>query len=90
MWMQNPYKLAIQKFLLETMGDRYFSHVPLIDRMTHYLVTEADMQAFAKFASDLHSVGYLKAANEYNTMLESNGIKFVASQKKDSSQKACN
>ena len=71
----NPLKIAIQKFLMEMLKERYTNHAQVIERMCHYLVTEQDAKQFSAFAADLYQLGFARATKEYTQKLAEQGFK---------------
>ena len=70
----NPRKHAIRKWLYEILQDRYPKHDALVERISHYMVTNKDMDDFTKLVADLFEVGYLKCLNEYRVKLKEHGL----------------
>lgn len=70
----NPRKHAIKKWLNDILRDRYPKHDPLVDRISHYLVTSKDMEDFTKLVADTFESGYLKCLNEYRDKLKEHGL----------------
>lgn len=72
--MYNPMKMAIQKFMMEMLKDRYPNHHHVIERMCHYLVTEQDVKEFGSLIADVYQLGFLKASRDYTQKLAEQGF----------------
>jgi hypothetical protein len=70
----NPRKQAVRKWLIEMLREKYTKHDNLVERMSHYLVTEKDMDEFTRFVADLFEMGYLKCLNDYKAKLKELGL----------------
>jgi len=79
--LQNPKIYALKKFMAQILEQKYASHDDIISRMTHNLVTDADMMNFSKLVTDVYEAGYLKAVAEYRDQLLKLGIKVTVGQK---------
>lgn len=72
--LMNPRGQAIKKWASELLKDRYPKHDQFLERMSHAVVTDQDLQDFGKFAVDLFEVGYFKCMNDYKDSLKDLGI----------------
>lgn len=79
MYNFNPIKMAIQKFMVEMLKDRYMNHHPVIERMCHYLVTEQDVREFGALIADVYQIGFVKATKEYTQRLAEQGFNMEVS-----------
>lgn len=73
--LANPYRLAIQKYLHQILGDRYNKYHDLMQRMTHNVVTVKDATDYGKMLVEIYEVAYLKAVEDYRKTVESHGFK---------------
>lgn len=60
----NPHRNTIKRWLAQILRDRYMKHDPIIDRLSHHLVTEGDVRSFGELIVEVYEVAYLKAFNE--------------------------
>jgi hypothetical protein len=74
MYNINPIKMAIQKFMMEMLKDRYLNHHQVIERMCHYLVTEQDVKQFGSLIADVYQLGFLQASRDYTQKLAEQGF----------------
>jgi chloramphenicol O-acetyltransferase len=74
--MFNPVRSAIVKYMYDILKDRYPYHQNVIDRCSHYLVTESDAKQFASLITDIYQLGYVKGAREYMQKLNEQGMNF--------------
>jgi hypothetical protein len=72
---QNPYKVAIKKYLNDLLPEKYVQYQELIERLSHHMITEGDAKQFIQLAVDLYERGYTKAVDDYREKLEPYGIK---------------
>lgn len=73
--LSNPYRLAIQKYLFQLLGNRYGKYHDLMQRMTHNIVTTKDATDFGQMMVDVYEVAYLKAVEDYRKTVEAHGFK---------------
>lgn len=66
----NPYKVALQQFLVQILQEKYSLNGPIIDRLAATLVTERDLQEFATLINHLHDKAYQRALDDYRIQLE--------------------
>jgi hypothetical protein len=76
---QNPYQVALHKYMFELLEERYHHHSNIISRVGHYLVTEQDLREFSLMLGDMYEKAYTKALNDYHTQLEAAGVKVAIS-----------
>jgi hypothetical protein len=74
-YLQNPRSHHVKKFIHEILHERYFRHEQLLERVSHYLVTDSDVEQFSKFVSDIYETAYLKAIDDHKEALARHGLK---------------
>lgn len=79
--MQNSSLIAIKQFMFKLLEKNYAEFDDVITRATHNLVTEGDMNSFAKLMNKIYELGYQKAINDYKSELSKMNI--VVNYKKD-------
>jgi hypothetical protein len=65
----NPFSIAVKKYLYDVLQERYGGNEDIIDRITVSLITENDIQGFAKLVSCIYEAGYFKAVEEHRDVL---------------------
>jgi len=73
--------VALKKFAYQLLEQKYGTHQELLDRVSHYLVTDKDVEGFTKLLADAYEVGYMKAVNDYQDQLAKLNIKVKINQK---------
>ena len=74
MILPNEHKqYVVKKYLFDLLQEKYAPNQTFIDRITHYLVTDQDMQDFTKMFVDTFERGYLKAVNDYREQFKKIG-----------------
>jgi hypothetical protein len=73
--LSNPYRLAIQKYLFQILGNRYTKYHDLVQRMTHNVVTTKDATDYGQMLVEIYEVAYLKAVEDYRKNVEAHGFK---------------
>lgn len=73
--LSNPYRLAIQKYLVQILGGRYTKYHDLMQRMTHNIVTTKDATDFGQMMVEIYEVAYMKAVEDYRGAVEAHGFK---------------
>ena len=73
-FVQNPKTLAIRKFMAEVLEEKYSSYDDLATRISRELITESDLNNFAKMINDVYEMGYKKAIAEYKDKLADFGV----------------
>jgi hypothetical protein len=68
-------KMAIQKFMLDMLKDKYPNHRQVLDRICHYLVTEQDAKEFGALVAEIYQLGFVKATKDYTKKLADQGFK---------------
>jgi hypothetical protein len=72
----NIMKVAIQRFMSDILKDKYNDHQEIIDRISHYLVTEADVKKFGAMVADIYQLGFTQATSDYTKKLSEQGFNF--------------
>ena len=67
------YQIIAKKYIFDILQERYKIHEDVIDRMSHYLITEKDTKGFCQVIADAYSKGYMKAVNDYKEQLRKIG-----------------
>jgi hypothetical protein len=65
---------ALKKWMSELLKERYKNHELIIERVSHSITTDKDIQDFARVVVDLYEMGYLKCLNDYKGKLQELGI----------------
>lgn len=73
--LTNQHGWAIKKYTHELIKERYLAHEELLTRICSSLVTERDVEGFAKLMADLYECGFLKALEENKAALEAVGYR---------------
>lgn len=63
----------VKKWLVELMQDKYAEHDQIVERVSSSLVTNKDLEDFAKFITQIYETGYKKAVTENQKQLEKLG-----------------
>ena len=78
---QNQKIIALKKFMIQILGQKYPIYDELVQRSTFNLVTDNDLTSFGKMISDIYETGYMKAVADYKDQLAKLGINVKISQK---------
>ena len=73
---QNPIKMALQKYMLDLLKEKCYNHSQVIERMSHYLVTEQDLKQFGALVADIYQSAYSKANQDFMKKLSEQGYSF--------------
>lgn len=73
--MGNSKTIAIKNLLIKVLNQKFLTYDDLISRIGHNLITDNDVNYFAKLISDLYEAGYMQCMNDYKSQLEALGIK---------------
>ena len=84
--LTNQHSYAIKKYTHELIKDRYPQHEELLTRVCSSLVTENDVEGFAKLMADLYECGFLKAMEESRDALEAAGYKMSITPPKEQTE----
>lgn len=63
--MYNQYQYVAKKYAFELLQERYQGNLPIIERITHALVTEGDVRDFSQLLMNLYEAGYVRAVDQY-------------------------
>jgi hypothetical protein len=74
-YLTNPKGFVLRKFVFDMLKERYQRHEKLLERVGHYLVTEADIKEFGQLLTDIYEVAYLKAVADHKDALARIGLK---------------
>jgi len=85
-FVQNPKAVAVKKFMVDVLEEKYSNYDDLTTRISRELITESDLNTFAKMINDVYEMGYKKAIDEYKDKLADFGIQVEIKQKKDDNQ----
>jgi len=66
---------ALKKYIFDMIPEKYHEHDEILTRSTANLVTQKDIEEFAKFVAVVFESGYLKAAEQYKENMENLGYK---------------
>ncbi len=83
-YLQNPRSHQIKKFLFGLLQHRYAQSEQLIERLSHHLVTDQDVDQFGKMISAIYESAYLKAVDDHKSALAKHGLKATVSAPKQS------
>lgn len=73
----NPIKNKIlNDFMKNLISNKANDHKEILTRLTHFLVVEKDLEAFAKLCNDIFTTGYSKAVYQYKEKIEEKGFTF--------------
>lgn len=72
--VQNPKAIALKKFMADVLEEKYSNYDDLTSRISRELITESDLNNFAKMINDVYEMGYKKAIGEYKDKLVDFGI----------------
>ncbi len=70
----HPYRVALHKYFFELLKEKYGDHTDLLERLSHYLVTEKDLQDLGALVSDVYEVAYRKSILDYQAQLAAKGV----------------
>lgn len=73
-YLQNPKGLILKKFMAQILLQKYPPYDDLLSRLATSLITEKDLNLFAKLVNDLYELGYTKAVGDYKEQLTKLGI----------------
>ena len=79
MLQNNPTQLAMHKYMFDLLQEKYMANANIISRISHYLVTDADMREFSQLVGDLYESAYTRALKDYHVQLEAAGFKVAVS-----------
>lgn len=79
-YASNPKSFTLKKWFSDILKEDHLKHDLIIERISHSLVTDKDLQDFGTLISEIYKTGYFKAVNEYKDKLEDMGIKTVISE----------
>lgn len=71
--MLNANHYAVQKYMFEILQDRYAHNQQVIERVSHALVTQQDLNDWGRLVVDLFEMGYLKATEQYKEQMAKMG-----------------
>lgn len=81
-YLQNPRSHQIKKFLFGILQHKYVQSEQLIERLSHHMVTDQDVDQFGKMVSAIYEAAYLKAVEDHKAALEKHGLKATVSNPK--------
>ncbi len=70
---------ALRQFMAKILENKDYDD--LVNRCSHFLVTENDVNLFSKMIGDIYEKGYMKAVADYKDQLAKLGIKINITQK---------
>lgn len=73
--INNPKGYYIKKYLSEIIPNSYNQHNDIAQRIGQAIVTESDLEKFAKLLADLFQSGYLRAVEDHKKQLEKLNLK---------------
>jgi dsRNA-specific ribonuclease len=73
-YLQNPKGLILKKFMAQVLIQKYSSYDDLLTRVGVSLITEKDLNLFAKMVNDIYELGYIKAVGDYKEQLTKLGV----------------
>ncbi len=79
--MQGQKTVALKKFMVQILENKYKPYDDLLDRTTFFLVTDKDLMLFSKMIGDVYEQGYLKAVADYKEQLDKLGMSVKITQK---------
>ena len=85
--LTNQHMYAIKKYAFEMVKDRYPEHEELITRLCSALITEKDIEGFAKLMADLYESGFLRALEENKAALKQAGYELSITPPPEAPQK---
>ena len=84
----NARAISMKKHLAQIIGGKVQENEEIIDRIVAILITEADIEKFAKLVGDIYQVSYNKCVMDHRKELERLGIRsMVKAEKGDQSSK---
>jgi hypothetical protein len=75
--LANQHAFALKKYSFEMLKERYPDNEEILTRLCSSLVTESDMQAFAKLMVDLYECGFMRCLDENKSAMEAVGYKMT-------------
>ena len=73
-WFANPRTHWLKKTMFEILQERYAHNELIVERIGASLLTETDINAFAKLITDVYEAAYLKAVNDHKEQLAKAGL----------------
>lgn len=72
----NPYGVAIKKYLIEAIPNRYTESIDdTVDRLVHSLATKKDAENLIKLMGELYQAGFDKAIQGMDKAIQAQGMK---------------
>lgn len=82
----NPKNFILKKWFADILYGRVVQHEDIIERISHALATNKDMENFGKLVADVYDVAYRRAAADYQEQGEKAGFNVRVVQKPSSDQ----
>lgn len=73
--LNNPRMPIVKNFIHGFIGDKTNNHNEIIERISHSLISENDIKAFAGLVNEIYQESYKKFAEHYNDALQKSGYK---------------
>jgi hypothetical protein len=75
--LANQQTYALKKYAFDMLKERYPSNEDILTRLCSSLVTDNDMQDFAKLMVDFYEAGFMRCMEENKSALEAVGYKMT-------------
>ena len=72
--LQNPREQAVKKYFQEILKERCLGNKDIIEKISHYIITDRDLKELGSLVADLYESGYMKALDDYKDQLKELGL----------------
>ena len=75
MFLPAAFSQTAKQVVFKLIGQDYKKHDVVVDKLTSYITTQQEYEAFSKLLISVYEAGYKRAVNQQNDLLASKGIK---------------
>lgn len=72
--IRNPREHAVKQYFQELLKERCAKNKEIIEKISHYIVTDRDLKELGILIADLFETGYMKATEDYKDQLKGLGL----------------
>ena len=72
--INNPRGHAVKKYFEQILKERCGKNKDIIEKISHYIITDRDLKELGTLVADMFEVGYLKALEDYKDQLKEMGL----------------
>lgn len=73
-YLTNPKSFILKKWIGQILGIKTNKHTDIIDRISHSLATQKDLEDLSKLLGSIYEAGFYKAASDYKKELIKHNI----------------